>query len=533
MRRAVLLASAALAAACGARQPTASAGASGAEPPSPVAPASPAAPAQPPAAARSGAYGRDPSVELTPLEASAVSVARERLGGPPSVSGALVLAARELARAAAGGDPRALDRDRIRVALARAHAWDPAATAVLADSGAAAVPGLLAGALQRGHPTHVGVGAAERGDRAVVVVLSSERKGTLSPFPREVAAGARPVLSGRLAAGLARPRVWVALPSGRVEEVAAGAGPAFRATVAFPARGRYVVEVTADGPGGPEVAMLLPVAAGGAPLDAPARRPEEDPSDPAEAAAAVVRALNATRQEQGLPALSPSRALATVAIRHSEAMAAAGVVAHVLPRPGDAGDRLRAAGVAYRVVLENVALSTSALGAHRVAEESPAHLAAILHAGATQVGVGIARQKLPSGDEAVYLTELFVEPPDDGADSPLTADGRARVALWAERTRHGLPPLMADPALDALAREAAAAMRTRGVPEAPDLADRALALRRDLAAADVFVASAPSEAVRSSNVRDRRFRRVGVGVSSGDSRRFGAGRFWIAVVYTD
>jgi hypothetical protein len=47
------------------------------------------------------------------------------------------------------------------------------------------------------------------------------------------------------------------------------------------------------------------------------------------------------------------------------------------------------------------------------------------------------------------------------------------------------------------------------------------------------VASAPAEAIRSANLKDRRFRRVGVGVATGDSRRFGAGRIWVAVVYTD
>jgi hypothetical protein len=50
---------------------------------------------------------------------------------------------------------------------------------------------------------------------------------------------------------------------------------------------------------------------------------------------------------------------------------------------------------------------------------------------------------------------------------------------------------------------------------------------------DVFVASGPEEAARSANVRNARFRRVGVGVALGDSARFGAGRLWIAVVYTD
>jgi uncharacterized protein YkwD len=294
-----------------------------------------------------------------------------------------------------------------------------------------------------------------------------------------------------------------------------------------------VVELVAEGAGGPEVAALLVISAGGAPLEAPATPPEADPPGDAAAEAAVVRALNATRRRQGLPGLAESPALAALARRHSDEMASAGAVAHVLPRTGDAGARLRGAGIAYRRVLENVALSSSALAAHRVTEESPAHLANLLTPGPTQVGVGIARRKLPSGDDAVYLTELLVEPPDDGAASPLTADGRVREALWAERARAGLPPLTADAALDALAREAAAEMRTRDEPGAPELPDRALALRRQLAAADVFVGSAPAEAARSTNLRDRRFRRVGVGVVTGDSRRFGAGRYWMAVVYTD
>jgi uncharacterized protein YkwD len=530
MRRAAVLASAVVAAACAGRTAAPPVGDAAAARGSPA----PAPGPQRGAGAPPGRYGVEPDPTPTPLEASALEVVRLRLGAgrSPRVSGALVAAAREIARAVAAGDPHALSRARIRAALAGAHAWDPAPTAVLVESDAASVRSALAGALPRGRATHVGAGAAQRGDRAVVVVLSSERKASLAPFPREVGPGERAVLSGRLAAGLARPRVFVGVPSGRVEEVGAGRGPGFRASIAFPSAGRYAVEVVAEGPGGPEVAALLAVSAGGAPLDAPAAGPEEDPPDEADAQAAVVRALNATRRRQGLPALAPSAALAAIAGRHSAAMAAAGTVAHVLPGSGDAGARLRAAGVPYHRVLENVALSSSAIGAHRTTEESPAHLANLLQPGTTQVGVGVARRRHPSGD-AVYLTEIFVEPPDDGAGSPLTADARARAALWAERARRGLAPLTADAALDALAREAAAEMRARDDPGAPELADRALALRRDLAAVDVFVGSAPADAVRSANVGDPRFRRMGVGVVTGDSRRFGAGRFWIAVVYTD
>jgi hypothetical protein len=259
MRPSALLASAALAAAaCAGRSAGPSGAASAAPPQGPAAPAASAA-----------RYGADPELAPTHLEASALDVARGRLGAGgqrPRVSGALVAAARELAAAAAAGDPGALGRGRVRAALARAGAWDPAPTAVLVEAPAASLRQVLAGALARGSATHVGAGAAARGGRTVLVVLSEERKATLSPFPRDVAPGDRPVLAGRLGAGLARPRVFVAPPSGRVEEVDGGAGPGFRAPVAFPAAGRYAVELVADGPGGPEVIALLPVSAGGAPL---------------------------------------------------------------------------------------------------------------------------------------------------------------------------------------------------------------------------------------------------------------------------
>lgn len=500
-------------------------------------PARAAAEAPSPAAPGAALYGSEPAVTLTPLEAHALAVARGRLAakGPrPQVSGALVLAARELARAAAAGTAEPLHRGRLRAALARGLAHDPAPAAVMVEASEDSAAEALVPALPRSRASHVGAGAAERDGVVFLVLLASERRARLSPFARDVAPGGAAVLSGRLARGLARPRVFATLPSGQVREADVRGARDFRARVEFPARGRYTLEVIAEGDGGPEVAALLTVSAGGAALEA-AERPEApaDPEDDADAETAVVRALNATRRKHGLPALAAAPELTRVARRHSSVMAAQGRVAHVLPGSGDLGVRLRAAKIPYRRVYENVARASTALGAHEAAEESPAHLGNVLRPDATRVGVGIARTRLPSGDPAVYLTEVLVAPPDDGAESRLTPDARVREALWRERAQLRLAPLTADPALDALAQDAARLMSRRDETEPDGLGERALALRRRLAAVDVFVASAPAEAVRSSNLRDARFRRVGVGVTIGDSRRFGARRFWIAVVYTD
>ena len=494
--------------------------------------------AEPPTApAAAGNYGAEPPVRLAPIEARTLEVARARLasGGPgPRISGALVLAARELARAAALGASEPLARGRVRAALARALAYDPAPAVAMVEWPVGGAAEAVAAALSRTRATHLGAGAFERGGAVFLVLLACERRARLRAFPRDVAPGATAALSGTLSAGLAHPRVFLTLPSGRVLETETRGAREFRARIAFPERGRYTVEVVADGDGGPEVAALLTVSAGGAPLDAPGpSAPEVEPADAADAEAAVVRAVNATRRRQGLPALAPAPELAEVARRHSAAMAAQGRVAHVLPGSGELGGRLMSAGIPYRRAYENVARASTAIGAHETAEESPAHRGNLLSPDATRVGVGIARVKSPSGDPAVYLTEVFVAPPDDGAESPLTQDARVREALWRERGRLGLSPLSADPALDALARDAARAMLQRDAADPGDLGERALALRRRLAAVDVFVASAPAEAVRSSNLRDARFGRVGVGVTMGDSRRLGAGRLWIAVVYTD
>jgi len=483
-----------------------------------------------------GSYGDEREAPLTAIEARALEAVRARLaasGSAPRVSPALTRAARALALSQSAGEP--LDRPHIRAALALGLSHDPApaARAVVRppDEAAEAIAALA----PHEPATHLGLGAAERRGLVYLVLLSVERRATLGPFPPAVGVGAEATLSGRLGPGLVQPRVFVERPSGRVEEVDATGASAFRARVAFPSAGRHVLEVVATGAAGPTVVALLSVACGSAASEPP-QQPADlgpEPTDAAEAEARVLDAINATRRRHGLPPVSAAPDLAAVARRHSAEMLARGTVAHVLSATGDAGSRLLRAHVPYRRAYENVAREQTALAAHRTAEESPAHLANLLAPGARQAGVGIARGALPTGGPVVYLTEILIEPPDDGQDSPLTPAARVKEILWRERDRTGAPPLTSDARLDDLARDAAIAMRDRGEPDGGDLPGRALALGRHLAAADVFVASAPSEAERSANVRDARFRRVGVGVAAGDSPRFGAQRLFIAVVYTD
>jgi uncharacterized protein YkwD len=480
-----------------------------------------------------GSYGPEPETHLAPIERQLLEVASAALGGARA-SSALSVAARELAGRAAAGELAASSGLASREVLARALCYDPSPAVYSVRARPEDAAEALARLLPGSSASHVGAGAVDREGLLHAVVLAVQRKAALDPFPREVPAGGAAVLSGTLARGLRSARVFVGRPAGDVREVDnAATGARFRARIAFPERGAYTVEVIGDGARGPEVAALLTVAAGGARLEASpaAGVGADDPGDPAAAEARIVQAINATRARRGLPPVQATGDLAALARRHSAAMRDAATVAHVLPGSGEIGERLRRAGIPYRAAFENVAQGPTGQAAHAKIEESPAHLANVL-AQAAQVGVGIARGALPSGAPAVYLTEILVEPPDDGRQSALTPDARVREALWRERARLGRAPLLADAALDALAREAAEAMRRADTPDAGDLGTRALA-GRGIAAVDVFVASAPAEAVRSRNLPDPRFRRAGVGVATGDSRRYGARRLWIAVVYTD
>lgn len=500
----------------------------------PVAPP-PAAPLAP-APAR-GSYGPEPEVRLAPVESSLLETARERLGAGgdhrPRASPALSLAARELAARAAAGDPAPLASATLRGALARALAYDAAPAAYLVRARPQDAAAAMAELLPRSPATHAGAGAVEHDGSLFAVVLASERKARLEPFPRDVAPGTAAVLRGELVAGLSEPQVFVTDPDGAVRELATSGGRRFEARVSFGAAGRYAVELVARGAAETEVAALFTVSAGDAPLDPRPRALGPDPGDDAAAEDAVLQAINATRRARGLEPVARDDALARIARSHSAAMRAEGRVAHVVAGSGALGERLRLARIPYRRAFENVARGESPPAAHETVEESPAHRANLLRAEVRRAGVGVARGRLASGDPVVYLTEILVEPPEDARASPLAADARVREALWRERARLGRPPLTADAALDVLAREAAESMRARDELEAGDAGARALRAARSVAAVDVFVVTAPGEATRSRNLPDPRFRRVGVGVAAGDSRRFGVGRLFIAVVYAD
>ena len=119
--------------------------------------------------------------------------------------------------------------------------------------------------------------------------------------------------------------------------------------------------------------------------------------------------INEVRVAHGIRALTANERLLEVARAHSETMLAGGFLGHEGPDGSLPADRVRAAGIDFRLVGENVARSLRPLGAvHGVVDEwmdSPGHRANILTPDFRQTGVGAA----VAHDGSIYVTQLFLE----------------------------------------------------------------------------------------------------------------------------
>jgi uncharacterized protein YkwD len=104
--------------------------------------------------------------------------------------------------------------------------------------------------------------------------------------------------------------------------------------------------------------------------------------------------LNEARTEAGRAPLDWSSALSAVAQAYAEEMATAGFFSHDSPTTGDVGDRLRNAGIGFRVAGENLGLAPTVERVHDGWLNSPPHRSNILAPSFTRVGIGVVRTPL-------------------------------------------------------------------------------------------------------------------------------------------
>jgi len=127
--------------------------------------------------------------------------------------------------------------------------------------------------------------------------------------------------------------------------------------------------------------------------------------DPATAA----REISAYRQSRGLSPVTLDSKLMAIASRHSQAMASANKMSHVVRGEGSFERRLTAAGYDAAVAAENVAAG------HRNLDEalagwkaSPGHNANLLKPGVTQMGIAVAFS--PSSRYGNFWTVVLATP---------------------------------------------------------------------------------------------------------------------------
>ncbi len=123
----------------------------------------------------------------------------------------------------------------------------------------------------------------------------------------------------------------------------------------------------------------------------------------------VVRRINEERRRQGLDPLSVNADLARVARAFSRQMSREGFFSHTDPAGRGMVDRLRDAGIRYRISGENISMNVNAPDpvdlAVRGWMRSPGHRENILRGAYTETGVGIWRD----GD-TYHFTQLFIRP---------------------------------------------------------------------------------------------------------------------------
>ena len=121
----------------------------------------------------------------------------------------------------------------------------------------------------------------------------------------------------------------------------------------------------------------------------------------------VIDEVNAVRASQGLPPLTVDAALTEAASAHAADQAASARMAHEGSDGTDVGARLLRAGYDYARAKEAVAVGWGeARGVTRGWWYSPAHRRTLLHWPASEVGVGVARDR----DGRAYWTLIVAEP---------------------------------------------------------------------------------------------------------------------------
>lgn len=281
---------------------------------------------------------------------------------------------------------------------------------------------------------------AGRGRDVVIVIGSVEA--SLDDFPRSVAPGGAIRLKGEIAERFRRASVFSTSPDGEVSELPMS-DRNVDATVTFPSRGVYKLELLGYGSSGPVVIVNVPIHAGVEVPRSEATKAEVDPSLTVEQAEAkLLSLLNEERTKRGLGSVAPDDELRVVALAHSIDQVEHHFFGHVSPTTGGPDDRVRNAHIRVSKAGECVALEFTPAGAHRGLMDSPAHRASMLDANFTHVGVGVAFAEPIRGQRRLIATLLFGRRPSP-EDARMSVE-QVLETIRTQRAAQKLPAIQVD-----------------------------------------------------------------------------------------
>ena len=386
------------------------------------------APAQEPDRTFAMTLAGDPAAEIRtdePLAPADAELAAEAARRIPSLrfSSGLARAARELAGSWRGSDLASAPHELIMFALHSSGCPDPSAMAALVattDSSSEPAWREFAATVRSSQErlTHLGVASARdplrpRYTRWVMLVV--DRRYSLRPLPRAVAADASVLLVFDLAPELHGPWVIVKTPHGAMLRFAAGARAAgFEATLQLGHDpGEHVVEILASDEHGPQVVALFPISVAAPPprqWRGEAPPPEYTIRSPGAAEDYLRDLVDQQRRDNGRKELVWDPRLAVIARRHAEDMRDHDFMGHLSPTSGDVGDRLHRAGYPFSYAAENIARSSSLWEAVESLMRSPGHRANLLATDPTHAGIGVAIATAADGTRTFFVTQVFVRP---------------------------------------------------------------------------------------------------------------------------
>ena len=236
--------------------------------------------------------------------------------------------------------------------------------------------------------------------------------------------------------------------------------------------------------------------------------------------------VNRDRVENKLPPLTYHKGLAAVARAHSQDMKDHGFFAHESPTTGKVKDRVAAAGLANRMVGENLARSATVESCETNLMHSPPHKENILGRDFTHVGVGLVR-----GDDGLLVcTQVFMQAP------PVYDVGEVHkqvvAGINAARLAKGLRRLLPDETLarQALAHSERADRLGKFDPLWLEDELRCRDKRWRLHAAVYFLTDSPDEVVKCDTAMSESFDHFGVGVVQSLPTSKAGGALWITLI---